>query len=464
MSLFDVSRSGSLKRSGFQVYLGEKHLKQTKTLITIGVSSLLAISLLLPLITHPAIAAFSRSPEIVPYGPDNRWLQIKTDTINIIFPAGGKKPMFLWWYSDDASNLYVVKYKGLVEFLTFEQPYYRRVNEANAIRMQAILTERYFEPGQHRLQAEVRQRLRERLMQVVDLEGLHNPYLSFSACQWNLTGPVEVTHGDVQYLSFNFTLTEVPFPNLKFAEDNVIIRCRFYYTPATENVDDLITYTVEANELKMDLIVKNWTWNIDVIEPLLEDLSDHGIEVPVEGSGLALWVNLASIPLEKIDLAAGDISAANGGVEAASTASNMYVQGLGVGISQNKTLVEDEQSMGLQSRLRERFKLRFEYTDATLAGFFKFVPEAIVRDEGGSEVVEVKASYIPAGGHMRLFISYPYFGSKTLEHDPSLGLEMIPTLMTPGLLLLLVGSASIIAVVVLAIRYKRKIVNVVGPR
>jgi hypothetical protein len=464
LRVFDVSRSVSLKRSRFSVYLGEKHVKQAKLLIAPSVSILLAVSLVLPLVAHHAAAVSVTNPAVLQYGPDTRWLQIKTDTISLIFPAGGKKPMFLWWHSEDASNLYVVKYKGLVEFLTFEHPYYLRANEANALRMQAMLTEKYFEPGQHRLQAETRQRLRERLMQVAYLEGLHNPYLFFGACEWNLTGPVEVTRGDVQYLSFNFTLIEVPFPNLKFAEDNVIIRCRFYSTPATETVDDLVTYTVDAGELKMDLIVRNWTWNIDVLEPLLKDLADHGIDVPVDRSGLALWVNLASIPVEMIGAAAEDITVANGGVETASTASNMYVQGLTVGIRQNKTLMEDEQPMRVQSRLRDRFKLRFEDPDATLSGFFKFVPEAIVRGDGTADVVEVDASYIAAGGHMRLFISYPYFGSNTLEHDPSLGLEVIPTLMTPELLLLLVGSASVIAVVVLAVRYKRRTVNVVGPR
>ncbi|MCW3981048.1 MAG: hypothetical protein NWF11_06195, partial [Candidatus Bathyarchaeota archaeon] len=101
-------------------------MKQAKKVIATGVASLLAISLLLPLITHPAAAVSSAKPEILPYGPDNRWLWIKTGSINIIFPAGGEKPMFLWWYSDDPSNVYVVKYKGLVEFLTFDQPYYRR--------------------------------------------------------------------------------------------------------------------------------------------------------------------------------------------------------------------------------------------------------------------------------------------------------------------------------------------------
>jgi hypothetical protein len=32
----------------------------------------------------------------------------------LLFPASGKKPMFLWWYTNDTDNIYVVKYKGLI--------------------------------------------------------------------------------------------------------------------------------------------------------------------------------------------------------------------------------------------------------------------------------------------------------------------------------------------------------------
>lgn len=387
---------------------------------------------------------------------------IKTDKISIIFPAGGEKPMFLWWYADDTSNIYVVKYKGLIEFLTFDQPFYRRVYEAAELRLRTMLNETYIFPRRHMLQAMIRMRIQQKLMQLAFLYGLHRPYLPFSACQWNLTGPTEVTRGDVQYLSFNFTLVKVPFPNLQFAENNVIIRCRFYYTPATEDVDDLYTYTVDAGELKMDLIVKNWTWNIDLIEPLLKELSEHNIEVPIRKAGLALWINLASIPIEKINLAEEDIETTDGNIEASSITSTMYVEGARVGVVQNKTLTEQEQPMTAQARLRERFKLRFERGNATLAGFFKFVPKAITRDGENTTLVDVKASYIPAGHHMRLFLSYPYFGNKTLEHDPSLGLETIPTLITPQLILLLVGTASIIAIVIGIVKWKKRVINVVG--
>ena len=98
----------------------------------------------------------------------------------------------------------------------------------------------------------------------------------------------------------------------------------------------------------------------------------------------------------------------------------------------------------------------------SVAGFFKYVPKAVIRDGEDATVVDVRASYISAGHHMRLYLCYSYFGDGTLEHDPSLGLEMVPTLVTPGLLLVLVGAVSMITIVVLAVRWKKRSVNIVG--
>ena len=418
---------------------------------------------MLPLLANAASPETLTAPDVTTYR--NKWQWIKTDTINILFPAGGEKPMFLWWYANDTSNVHVVKYKGLIEFLTFDHPYYRRTYEATALTMQAMLSERYFEPGQYRLQEMVRNRIRERIMYLALEYGLHSPYLPFNACTWNLTGPVEVTRGDVQYLSFNFTLVEVPFPNLQFAEHNVIIQCRFYYTAATEDVEGLYTYDVGAGELKMDLIVKNWTWNIDLIQPLLDELADSGIDVPVKKAGLALWINLCSISMDQIALVEEDVETSDGHVETASRTQNMYVEGVQVGVAENKTMAGAmEQPLTAQARLRERHRLRFQVHNATVAGYFKFVPQAIIRDGDNATVVDVTASYISAGSHLRLFLAYPYFGDRTLEHDPSLGLDSLPTLVTPGLLLVVIGAASVIAVAVVAVRWKRRTVNIVGAR
>lgn len=77
-------------------------------------------------------------------------------------------------------------------------------------------------------------------------------------------------------------------------------------------------------------------------------------------------------------------------------------------------------------------------------------------------MVDVRASYVSAGHYMRLYLCYPYFGDGTLEHDPFLGLEMVSALVTLGLLLVLVGAVSTVTIVVLAVRWKKRIINIVG--
>jgi hypothetical protein len=70
----------------------------------------------------------------------------------------------------------------------------------------------------------------------------------------------------------------------------------------------------------------------------------------------------------------------------------------------------------------------FAKRDEILAGFFSFISTANVIDPETKVATteNVTASYIAAGGHMRLFLCYPYFGNKTLEHDPLIGVESIP--------------------------------------
>ncbi|UCE96791.1 MAG: hypothetical protein JSV51_04160 [Candidatus Bathyarchaeota archaeon] len=440
-------------------------MKTGKNILGTTILAILAISLMSPLAVGTASARNVEKSEILPYGPNgsSKWTWIKTDTINIIFPTGGKKPTFLWWYSEDPNNIYVLKYKGLIEFITFATPYYQHVYEATELRLRAELKDKYFEPDQNKLQQQIRLQIQQRLMQLASLYGLHSPYLPFRACEWNLSGPVEVPSDNPQYLSFNFTLVGVPFPNLKFAENNVIIRCRFYYAETTEDVGGFYTYSVGAGELKMDLIVRNWTWNLDLIQPLLNTFSDNGINIPAKKTGLALWMNLASISLEKIDLAEQDIDIKNSALETQSMTQNMYVEGAQVSLTQNKTMSDLENPLRNQANLRERYKLRFADADTTLAGFFKYVPKALVYDDNNTTVVDVKASYISAGNHMRLFLAYPYFGNKTLEHDPSLGLETLPTLITPGILLILIATISTITIAILTYKWKRKTINIIGP-
>jgi hypothetical protein len=291
---------------------------------------------------------------------------------------------------------------------------------------------------------------------------LHAPYLPFSSSTWKLDGPENVTRGDVEYLSFNFTLVEVPGQreHFQFAENNIIIRCRFYYTPATENAYGQYTYTVKAGELKIDLVVKHWDWNIDKLNDIMRRLRDLGLDIPTGKAGLALWVNLASINLTKFQTAKQDAEANDDTelTEHASSAQHMYVEDQQIPVVHNST---DEDETPMQNRMQEQFRIRFEKDNATFAGFFDFVPKAIVTDGVTYNTTDVTASYVSAGAHMRLFIGYPYFGNNTLEHDPSLGVENVVPWLPTTLLAVLIGATILIAVSVAAVRVRKKTINIV---
>jgi hypothetical protein len=430
---------------------------------------LLSVSLtlsMLPFMVLPAAANNESTPITIDYYRQRRWIRLKTDLITILFPANGKKPMFLWWYSNDTNNIYVMKYKGLIEFLTFDVPYYLRRYEANNLTIRERLEAKYATSGPH--QTQIQKRIQEYIGWLL---GLHPPFLPFSACEWNLTGPDLVPKGDNVYcVSFNFTLTKAP-PIFSFAENNVIIRCRFYNGSVEESAGTY-NYTVGAGQMKMDLVVKNWTWNIDRLQPLFDVLEQepYEISVPPHKTGMALWINLASIKIDDLPYAEYDIeNSADSAVETVAgvraTASNMIFGGRSHQITKNDIAAGvDEKPITLRYRLREQLRMHFAKEDKTLAGFFSFVSTANVIDPTTKEAttVNVTASYIAAGGHMRLFLGYPYFGDDTLEHDPVIGAEYVPAFVSPVLVLILVVAAGAVGVVFAVAKWKRKTVNIVG--
>jgi hypothetical protein len=305
---------------------------------------------------------------------------------------------------------------------------------------------------------------------IATLFGLHPAYLPFSAGSWVLDPPQLVEKENVTYWSFNFTLKSVPMPKFEFAQNNIQIRCRFYNTTATEIIDENHNYTVAAGQLKFDFVVTNWKWNIDKIKPFLEELKeDYGIEVPPHRTGLALWLNLASIKIEDLSDAENDAEYQSDNlVETSSQMRGAMIGDQYCPVTENKTANgEDERPIQLTTQLRERVRISFAKSQTTLAGFLEFVPWARLLNETGDTVEyrNVTASYIAAGAHMRLFLCYPYFGNRTLEHDPTIGLASappIPTLIKPALLMILIGATIVIAVAVAAVKLRKKTVNIVN--
>jgi len=450
-------------------------VKNTKKAIISTTLALLLLSIATPALLINNVNGSDGNGDISKVQVDQygaHWWKIKTDLITILFPSGGKKPMFLWWYSNDTDNIYVVKYKGLIEYMTIDYEYYTKMYEANQLTIRERLEAKYASQGPH--QTQIRNRITEYFGWLL---GLHPAYLPFSACRWNLTGPINVTREDgVSYISFNFTLTDAP-AIFDFAEGNVIIRCRFYATEATENVYDLYNYTVKPGELKMDLIIQNWEWNIDKLNSLFETLQEEfDITVPKLRAGLALWIDMASINIEEFPIAEQDANstlqvlpqssytAPLEPVETNSDTSDIIAGGQRIQLRNN--VGSTTAPLNVRTRLHERFRLRFARGSQTLAGFFDFVNTAVVINSTTQEksIVNVTAAYISAGNHMRLFIGYPYFSSNTLEHDPSIGVENVVPWLSTNLLMILIGATIAIAMAVAAVKMRKKTVNIVSVR
>lgn len=469
-----------LNKPFYAVIFGEKALKTNKNRI---LTLALTLIVTLPVIgvSIPAVCAEEETEATLEGQPlrlkrEGVWYKFETPLVTLLFPAQGKKPMFLWWYTNDSSEVYVVKFKGLVEYLTFDFPYYDRRYAADVLTIRERLRERYIEPAISQFQSGQREQIREMIMQKLIgwLIGLHSPILPFSGCSWQLEGPKLVSEDNTSYWSFNFTLNSVPMPAYYFAEDNIHIRCRFYNVTTTETIDKDHNYTVAAGQLKFDFIVDNWEWNIDKLKDFLDWIKsnhpEYDITIPPHRTGLALWINMASIELEDVDDVEGEFEYDyRNTVEARSQMQGAMIDKNYYPVTQNATQNPDEheKTIRLTSQLRRRIRLQFARKKGTISGFLEFVPWARLLNETGATVdyINVTASYIAAGSHLRLFLCYPYFGSHTLEHDPTIGLASappIPTFIKPGLIIILIGATMAIAVAVAAVKMRKKPVNILS--
>jgi hypothetical protein len=234
---------------------------------------------------------------------------------------------------------------------------------------------------------------------------------------------------------------------------------------------------VKTGELKMDLVIKNWKWNIDKLNSLFDTLQDEfSIAVPRLRAGLALWVDMASIKITEIPIAEQDAGLTAQAIPQSSSAAplepveiNSDTSDIIVGgqrIQVRNKVADITTPLNVKTRLPERFKLRFAKGSQTLAGFFDFVSIAVVINSTTQEksLLNVTAAYMTAGNHMRLFIGHPYFGNSTLEHDPSIGVESVVPWLSTGLLMILIGATIAIAVAVAAVKLGKKTVDIVNVR
>jgi len=158
------------------------------------------------------------------------------------------------------------------------------------------------------VQANIKERaleLRRLYLIVQELkERLHPPIFPFFNGVWELILPQAITdsNGEEIGLSFAFHLKEVRNPVWKFAEGRIMVKCRFYYVPVQESSDELV-YKVGRGEMKMDLQINGWNWNIDEVTKTVNELRSAGINITapnIERAGLALWVDLTSAKFDRV--------------------------------------------------------------------------------------------------------------------------------------------------------------------
>ncbi|MDI9644417.1 MAG: hypothetical protein QFX35_04265 [Candidatus Verstraetearchaeota archaeon] len=322
---------------------------------------------------------------------------------------------------------------------------------SNAVRECQRLTQMIAEKSK----AAVRSMIESRLGLEALAEEFHPALLPFSGCKWEMSQVVEILagggSGEPIGIAFNLTVVDAP-AKFDFAEGNVTLAVRIYGSDVVESVavndSYSYSYSVAAGEVKIDLVVRGWEWNFD---PRTVKLL-NSTEITVSPA-LALWADISSFTVENVteDLF-GDLEC----VKAQTRLGNITFSDDGPGIKINANGEDqDARGIGLQHKLANKFlagksmkfatpaKLKLT-EEGTLGGFFRFVPQAVVESSGERVLVDVTASYMRAGNHVKVFLCYPYFNG-TLVHDPSLGVEGEVQDSNPAFLVTLASSGTGVA-------------------
>ena len=177
-------------------------------------------------------------------------------------------------------------------------------HKAGELRTRMIHTWAHMMGRCHKRMLERAHKLREKMSRMgVEAKFFHPPFFSFSEGRWELDGPHELKgpEGDVIGLWFTYKLVEVFNPRFRFAENNIMIRCRLYLVPVQEVAPGGLNYTVLRAELKQDLVILKWVWNRDLLRAFYKEL---GIPWPEElslsSSGLALRLELLALNASRI--------------------------------------------------------------------------------------------------------------------------------------------------------------------
>jgi hypothetical protein len=394
---------------------------------------------------------------------NGQWWQINSTSITILFPSQGNKPMFLWYYNDNSSEVYCVKYRGLIEYLPLNG-YYTPDCEAYPQTMQSLMMAEY--SGMGGMGGMGMSQIQGTIDSAYQgwVSNFHPSYFPFSACSWDLTNPIQVNDvNGSDYILFNMTLTSAP-SGFDFAQNNIIFRCVFYENESLQQPYGLYSYTIGPRQLEMDMAVSNWTWNTNYMGTFFSTMhQQYGVTAPTQTGSLALWCDFSSINMQNLNIALTDANelltnlpenstlAPTGLLESSSTMTDIIAGGHQIHMQNMLESVTDP--LNIPVGAATPYRMQFAEGDRTLPGFFNFVNNAVFINQTTNVAysAQTTASYRTADNYMQLFICYPYFGPNTLIHDPSIGIDTSAQLIPENIpILLLVITITIAAAIFVA--------------
>jgi len=278
---------------------------------------------------------------------------------------------------------------------------------------------------------------KEKESQPVNFKPIHPFYFPFNKGVWTLEGPFNIKAGDqIIGVQFNWELAKVPDQKWAFLEGNVEIRNRLYFTSVQEKVDNTLMNLTKA-ELKSDLIIKKWEWNFDSFYSLLNSNVSKFSDLSIISNYIKPYLSL-NIHFTAVRPTAKVFDSLNQMVNSEDLEDFEdlnIVQGkngikMHLGEAKDQDFEIEQTEMVGHSNILPGLILA---KNSTIGGFFRFVPNATVinatvtypstqsTESGQSKQVKVRGFFWPAGGQVKAFLVYPYFGNGILEHDPSIG-------------------------------------------
>jgi len=350
------------------------------------------------------------------------WKIVKTSIITLAVPSNKIVPMFIWWYNDDDSVAYIVKYEGLFEAWLFSSEQFSHdllFDDSKDFQSEFIEhANSYGWVGNSIITPKINKAA----------DTLHPFFLPFSTSKWDLISnmqEIKTQDNKVIGLAFAFVLQETTNAKFDFTEGNILIINRIYFVPVEEKLGES-GILLSRSELKSDIIISNWKWNFDIFMNCLGEFSDEVLDVSPKLI-LSTNFNVRSMNEEnRFNIMNEERDEILTYSEHRKLGAQLQIGKRTIGLS---GAIDEEDNIVATDGLP---KLKISIKESIITGFFRFNPKATVFprtniDDEHSMFEDVGGIFWAINGILKIFIVYPYFNDGQLRYDPSIGIS------SPGL-------------------------------